>query len=263
MTTGALPRALAPEHLTEVLRRAGALGDGHVSRVDVETARDTLISHIVRARPTYEGRAEGTPDRLLLKTARAGEPIGVDAGRKEVAFYDRAAPLTVPGILPRCFEAVCSSMPASSTCSGASSPGSSGTSSTGSPTASRRSVGGSTSGWWTRCRGSSTDTGRTATSRSFTATRTSGTSCTRARRPERRRRLEQPLLDRYHAALVAHGVSGYDRQALAADYRTSVLWQLTTPVWQAEHDLPAVIWWSHLERIFLAVDDLGCRDLLE
>ncbi len=80
---------------------------------------------------------------------------------------------------------------------------------------------------------------------------------------ERRRRLERPLLDRYHAGLVAHGVTGYDRAALGDDYRLSVLWQLATPVWQAEHNLPAVIWWSHLERIFLAVDDLGCRDLLE
>jgi thiamine kinase-like enzyme len=80
--------------------------------------------------------------------------------------------------------------------------------------------------------------------------------------PERRRRLEPSLLDHYHAALVAHGVTGYDRRALANDYRASVLWQLTTPVWQADHKLPASIWWSHLERILLAVDDLGCRELL-
>jgi len=80
--------------------------------------------------------------------------------------------------------------------------------------------------------------------------------------PERRRRMERPLLDFYHAALVAHGVGGYDRRALDDDYRLSVLWQLMTPVWQATVDLPPVIWWSHLERILLAVDDLGCGDLL-
>ena len=80
--------------------------------------------------------------------------------------------------------------------------------------------------------------------------------------PERRRRMERPLLDHYHAALVAHGVRGYDRHALDDDYRLSALWQLTTPVWQAAADLPPLIWWSHLERILLAVDDLGCRDLL-
>lgn len=80
--------------------------------------------------------------------------------------------------------------------------------------------------------------------------------------PERRRRMEQPLLDHYHAALVAHGVRGYDRRALDDDYRLSVLWQLMTPVWQAAIDLPPMIWWSHLERILLAIDDLGCSDLL-
>ena len=64
------------------------------------------------------------------------------------------------------------------------------------------------------------------------------------------------------ASHVAQGVRGYDRAALEADYRLSALWQLMTPVWQASIDLPPVIWWSHLERITLAVDDLGGRDLL-
>jgi hypothetical protein len=81
--------------------------------------------------------------------------------------------------------------------------------------------------------------------------------------PERRRRMEQPLLDHYHAALVAHGVRRYDRRALDDDYRLSVLWQIMTPVWQAGIDLPPMIWWSHLERILLAIDDLGCRELLK
>jgi thiamine kinase-like enzyme len=80
--------------------------------------------------------------------------------------------------------------------------------------------------------------------------------------PERRRRIEQALLDRYHATLVQHGVRGYDRRALDDDYRASVLWQLMTPVWQAAIDLPPMIWWSHLERILLAIDDLDCRELL-
>ena len=81
--------------------------------------------------------------------------------------------------------------------------------------------------------------------------------------PDRRRRMERPLLDHYHTALVAHGVRGYDRRALDDDYRLSVLWQLMTPVWQSAIDIPPVIWWSHLERILLAIDDLGCRELLK
>ena len=54
----------------------------------------------------------------------------------------------------------------------------------------------------------------------------------------------------------------YDRQSLEDDYRLSVLWQTVTPVWQAGNNIPPVVWWNNLERILLAVDDLGCRDLL-
>jgi hypothetical protein len=80
--------------------------------------------------------------------------------------------------------------------------------------------------------------------------------------PDRRVRCEPLLLDRYHAALVSHGVDGYDRHALDDDYRMSVLWQIATPVWQSAYNIPPVIWWNNLERVLLAVDDLGCRDLL-
>ena len=81
--------------------------------------------------------------------------------------------------------------------------------------------------------------------------------------PERRRRLERECLRRYHAALTRAGVRGYDFDGLWRDYRESVLSQLTTPVWQATHGLGAWIWWSHLERIMLAVEDLGCLELLD
>jgi hypothetical protein len=80
--------------------------------------------------------------------------------------------------------------------------------------------------------------------------------------PDRRNILERPLLDCYYAAITAHGVTGYDRRLLEADYRLSVLWQIATPVWQFNGNIPSVIWWNNLERIMLAVDDLGCRDLL-
>ena len=80
--------------------------------------------------------------------------------------------------------------------------------------------------------------------------------------PDRRRRFEATLLDRYHATLVAHGVGGYDRRALDDDYRLSTLWQITWPMWQEAFNIPPVIWWNNLERVLLAVDDLGCRDLL-
>jgi Ecdysteroid kinase-like family len=80
--------------------------------------------------------------------------------------------------------------------------------------------------------------------------------------PDLRHRFERHLLDCYHDELVARGVQDYDRRALQEDYRLSVLWQTTTPIWQHAAGIPPVIWWNNLERIHLAVDDLGCRDLM-
>jgi thiamine kinase-like enzyme len=80
--------------------------------------------------------------------------------------------------------------------------------------------------------------------------------------PDRRHGLEKPLLDRYHAELLAQGVTGYDREMLTNDYRLSALWLITRPVWQAMNNIAPRVWWNNLERIMLAVEDLGCRDLL-
>jgi len=41
---------------------------------------------------------------------------------------------------------------------------------------------------------------------------------------EHRRRYEHELLDRYHGALVAHGVDGYSRDELWDDYRLAALY---------------------------------------
>jgi len=80
--------------------------------------------------------------------------------------------------------------------------------------------------------------------------------------PELRQRFETRLLDCFHDELTARGVRGYDRRALQDDYRLSVLWLIATPVWQHANGIPPVIWWNNVERVHLAVDDLGCRDLL-
>jgi hypothetical protein len=80
--------------------------------------------------------------------------------------------------------------------------------------------------------------------------------------PDRRHRLEDPLLCHYHQALVKAGVRGYGLDALRHDYRLAVVRQLAVPVFQRSAKLPALIWWSHLERILLAFDDLGCGELL-
>jgi hypothetical protein len=81
--------------------------------------------------------------------------------------------------------------------------------------------------------------------------------------PELRQRFEARLLDSFHNELtVRGGVQGYDRRALQDDYRLSVLWLIATPVWQHANGIPSVIWWNNFERVHLAVEDLGCRELL-
>lgn len=80
--------------------------------------------------------------------------------------------------------------------------------------------------------------------------------------PDRRQALERPLLNLYHETLIRHGVTGYTRGALDQDYRRSVLWHITKPVWQWSVNIPPLIWWNNLERVMAAVDDLGCEELL-
>jgi hypothetical protein len=81
--------------------------------------------------------------------------------------------------------------------------------------------------------------------------------------PDWRARYERESLLRYHDALLAGGVRAYPFDALWEDYRLSVLWQIATPMWQANHGLGPWIWWNHLERVMSAVHDLGCLDLLD
>lgn len=81
--------------------------------------------------------------------------------------------------------------------------------------------------------------------------------------PERRRRLELPLLRRYHECLGASGVQGYTWDACWADYRLCVLRKLFHPAWQWDTGHHPNIWWNHLERVWSAFEDLQCTELLD
>jgi Phosphotransferase enzyme family len=81
--------------------------------------------------------------------------------------------------------------------------------------------------------------------------------------PERRRRLEEPLLRRYHDALLRAGVGGYGWDDLRADYRLSVATGPLTPARFWALGVPPYIWWPMLECASLAFEDLGCAALLE
>jgi thiamine kinase-like enzyme len=351
MTPEPLPRAANAEHLTEALRRSGALGDGRVREVVVESSRPTLLSRIIRLRLTYDGAVDA-PGSLILKTGlpdRAGDLL--DSGRREVEFYTNAANLTSARVIPRCFEAVWEPDKKAWHLLLEDLSGSHVIATTWPlpPTMEQcerilHALARLHAAWWDDpWLGVSVGTWLDADATNQNVKRLAdqfktfadrlGDRLSRERRdlyerflgaaprllaryhshrhltvvhgdahvwnfflprdaagdvrifdwdawrigvasndlaymmathwyPDRRRRMERPLLDHYHGALVADGVRGYDRRALDDDYRVSVLWQLATPVWQAAIDLPPVIWWSHLERIMLAVDDLDCRELL-
>src|SRR6266566_4113712 len=104
--TSALALAADADHLTSVLRTAGMLGDACVRDVELENPRDTILSHVVRLKLTYDGVASNAPPSLFLKTARSDRlnPSWV-AGRQEVAFYTQVAPDMPAGLAPRCFDA--------------------------------------------------------------------------------------------------------------------------------------------------------------
>jgi hypothetical protein len=351
--TTALPLAADADHLTSVLRNSGVLGESRVVEVEAENARDTILSHIVRLKLTYDRVVSGAPPSLLLKTARCDRlnPAWV-GGRQEVAFYTKVATRMPSGLVPRCFDAdwnaetnewhvlledltathmIATTWPVPPTLDQC--------------TTIVQALAQVHAGWWdnrelgisvgTRPDAAALDRNRSAFSahlarfvdefgdripaerrelydrlietsrlrqrylsqRNFTIIHGDAHvwNCFLPRNdegdgarffdwdswridvassdlaymmamhwyPDRRRRYERPLLDRYHETLLAHGVEGYDRRALQDDYRLSVLSRIATPVWQWAANIPPVIWWNNLERIFLAVDDLGCRELFD
>jgi thiamine kinase-like enzyme len=324
-----------------------------VSAVTVELSSPTVISHIYRLRPTYEGEAEGAPATLFLKARHLDRSGGAGLhGKREVEFYRSLAPATPPGLLPHCHDshrddatgdwhllledlkdthASASQWPVPPTLADSESI--------------VRTLARFHAAWWDDPRlgtsiGTWPDPANTAQSqktmtevvarfadalgdrlpaerRAFYDRLIDRTAPLSARYhshrnmtivhgdahawnfllpkegtvtgvklfdwdswrpdygtddlsylmalhwyPDLRRARESHLLDVYHAELLAHGVGGYDRQALQDDYRLSVLWQTMTPVWQHAGNVPSWIWWSHLARIHLAADDLGCRELL-
>jgi Ecdysteroid kinase-like family len=81
--------------------------------------------------------------------------------------------------------------------------------------------------------------------------------------PSRRAVLEQKLLRRYHEALLGAGVSAYGWDACLRDYRVQVIRELFVPVWQWSSGMTPALWWSSLEKIWLAFEDLGCAELIE
>jgi hypothetical protein len=79
--------------------------------------------------------------------------------------------------------------------------------------------------------------------------------------PERRARMEQGLVRRYHARLLERGVISYDWEQCWLDYRTAVVFHLLWPIFWHRY-LPEYIWWNTLEKGMLAFEDLACVELI-
>jgi Ecdysteroid kinase-like family len=352
MTTD-LPKAADAEHLTQALRRSGALGDGRVCNVVMVSSLAKLRSHTIRLRLDYEGPAGDAPRSVILKMGHldsAGHPSY--SNRHEIAFYRDIAPALPARVVPHCFEAVeakdtsawhllledltdshfiATEWPLPPTL--------------GQCESIVQAWARFHAAWWDDARlgvsigrwpdADAIDRNRQRLVEQYKSFADRFDECMPPERcdlyerfidqvpqlsarfcshrnltiihgdahvwncylrrngrsddvrlidwegwhldtatddlaymmaihwyPDRRRRIERPLLDRYHETLLACGVSGYDRQALYDDYRLSVLWHITRPVLQAANNIPPRVWWNNLERIHLAVEDLGCRDLL-
>lgn len=80
---------------------------------------------------------------------------------------------------------------------------------------------------------------------------------------ERRARLEEKLLRRYHEALLARGVGSYTWDECMTDYRWAALRNLFIPAWQWAGGMPEQAWWPNLERAVAAFEDLRCAELIE
>jgi len=81
--------------------------------------------------------------------------------------------------------------------------------------------------------------------------------------PDLRQTREQVLLRRYHDNLLEQGVSDYSWDDCWLDYRESCIMNLFIPIWQWQRGTTSpIIWWSHLERIFITFENLGLMELL-
>ena len=78
--------------------------------------------------------------------------------------------------------------------------------------------------------------------------------------PYDRREWERQLVDSYHAALVEHGVRGYDLARCVGDYRLARLWNLHTlvvvgPLFDFSHPRAEALLVAAIERLVALLDD--------
>lgn len=81
--------------------------------------------------------------------------------------------------------------------------------------------------------------------------------------PQRRALHEVSLLESYLQTYNASAAPVMSWEDLWHDYRLGHVCNVVVPIFQHSADNTHASWWSHLERWFLAFEDLNCRELLE
>lgn len=81
--------------------------------------------------------------------------------------------------------------------------------------------------------------------------------------PHRRALHEVDLLKSYLEAYNARAAIAMSWEDFWHDYRLGHVCNAVVPVFQHSADTKHASWWSHLERWFLAYEDLNCRELLD
>src|SRR5262249_49553330 len=100
-------RQATPEWLTQTLRRAGRLAQGHVSAVHERAVVKTGLSVLPRLALSYAaGVPRSAPERVILKTPRGdGAAHASKLTEREVEFYRVIAPQTPSPPIVRCYDA--------------------------------------------------------------------------------------------------------------------------------------------------------------
>ena len=83
--------------------------------------------------------------------------------------------------------------------------------------------------------------------------------------PQRRKRLENVLLRKYHKLLEESGIANYPWEECYNDYRTSIvllIYGVIIRQWSTKN-FPATVWWPHLERVLSAFEDLNCNEVVK
>ena len=75
--------------------------------------------------------------------------------------------------------------------------------------------------------------------------------------------MEKDLVKRYHNNLLKFGVKNYSWDDCWYDYKLGALLNLYKIVNYWYWEAPPFLWWYALERIFLTVEGLNCKEILE